>query len=197
LSVTLGRAGARELASMTAKHFNGNLKDFLREYHYQPELTDRLDGLHDVAFSQDVINEIVLWKVNRYVSLQNAVLRDLDGLRCLKTGQHRQGEAGLRSLLGTHGIDLPMASTILRFRNARAYQIIDRHAYRAIYDEDYPLYSASPTQQKIGVYFDYLDQLAQLCAERDLTFETIDRLLYVFDKRENGKLSKRGPVRQA
>ncbi len=182
---------------MMAKDFNGNLKDLLREYHYQRQLTDKLDTLHDVALTQDVINEIVLWKLNRYVSLENTVLRDLDGLRCLKTGQHRQGEAALQSLLGTHGIDLPMASTILRFRNARAYQIIDRHAYRAIYDKDYPLYTASPTQKKITVYFDYLDQLVQLCRERDLAFETIDRLLYVFDKRWNGKLSKGGPVQQA
>jgi len=182
---------------MTAENFNGSLKDFLREYHYQPKLTDKLDDLDDLALSQGLINEIVLWKLNRYVLLDNAALQGLDGLRCLKTGQHRRGEAALRSLLGTHGVDLPMASTILRFRNPRVYQIIDRHAHRAIYDQDYPLHTKSPTQQKIAVYFDYLDRLVELCRKRDLTFGTIDRLLYVFDKRQNGKLSKRGPVQEA
>jgi len=142
------------------------------------------------------VNEIVLWKLNRYVSLDEAVLRDIEELRALDTGRHRQSESALRSLLGTHGVDLPMASTILRFRNARTFQIRDRHAFRAVYDEDYPLYSSSSTQQKIKVYFAYLDQLVDLCQKKGLAFETIDRLLYVFDKRKNGKLRKEKDSRQ-
>lgn len=96
---------------MKAENFSGSLKDFLGKYRFQPQLTSRLDGIGDVAFSQDLINEIVL-------------LHSIDALRCLKTGQHRKGEAALLSLLGTHGVDLPMASTILssampgRFRSS-------------------------------------------------------------------------------
>lgn len=175
---------------MKAENFNGSLKGFLGEYRYQPQLTSRLDGIGDVAFSQDLINEIVLWKLNRYVFLDSAVLQSIDALRCPKTGQHRQAEAALLSLLGTHGLDLPMASTILRFRNARAFQIIDRHAYRAVYDQDYPLYTGTSPCRKITVYFDYLDRLVELCEKRELPFESIDRLLYVFDKRQNGSLKK-------
>jgi len=182
---------------MKAENFNGSLKDFLGKYRYQPQLTSRLDGIGDVAFSQDLINEIVLWKLNRYVFLDNAALQSIDALRCLKAGQHRQGEAVLRWLLGTHGVDLPMASTILRFRNARAFQIIDRHAYRAIYDQDYPLCTGTSPCRKITVYFDYLDQLVELCETRELAFETIDRLLYVFDKGQNGSLKKGERVQEA
>lgn len=35
------------------------------DYKYQKELTENLDKL-DGDFSQNILNEIVLWKVNRY-----------------------------------------------------------------------------------------------------------------------------------
>ena len=81
-----------------------------------------------------------------------------------------------------------MASTILRFRNPQASQIIDRHAYRAVYGRDYPLHSASKVQDKLAVYFDYVDALIDLCQDGNVEFETIDRLLYEFDKKKNGPL---------
>ena len=39
-------------------------------YKYQLELTSKLDGLDD-DFNQEIINEIVLWKVNRYSFLDD------------------------------------------------------------------------------------------------------------------------------
>ena len=42
--------------------------------------------------------------------------------------------------------------------------------------------------QKVSVYFDYLDRVIALCEKRNIRFETVDRLLYIFDKRKNGKL---------
>jgi hypothetical protein len=81
-----------------------------------------------------------------------------------------------------------MASTLLRFRNPSVFQIIDRHAYRAVYGKAYPLYTASPIRQKLSVYFQYLDDLLELCRRKRLVYRTIDRLLYMFDKMQNGKL---------
>lgn len=43
--------------------FNNN------KYKFQPELTKYLDQFDD-DFDQDVINQIVLWKVNRYSKLK-------------------------------------------------------------------------------------------------------------------------------
>ena len=43
------------------------------------------------------------------------------------------------------------------------FQIIDRHAYRAVYGNDYSLYPSTPINRKIAVYFDYLDELIKLC----------------------------------
>ena len=177
---------------MKAIDYKNNLKDFLSRYKYQPALTAKLDNLYDTNFDQSLINEIVLWKVNRYVSLDNKtdnnILPNIDNLKTLTYKHHREGQSVLESLLNVPGIDLPMASTILRFRNPKVFQIIDKHAYRAIYDQKYPLYSSTRVDKKISTYFDYLDKLIELCKAKELNFQTVDRLLYKFDKEKNGKL---------
>lgn len=86
------------------------------------------------------------------------------------------------------GVDLSMASTILRFRNPNVFQIIDKQAYRAIYDEKYPLNSLSPIHKKVTIYFEYIDMLIELYEKENLVFQTLDRLLYVSDKEINKKL---------
>ncbi len=81
-----------------------------------------------------------------------------------------------------------MASTLLRFRNRQVFQIIDRHAYRALYGSVLPLFPGSSEVKKIEMYSKYLDELIVLAREKQVDFEIIDRLLYVFDKEKNGKL---------
>jgi thermostable 8-oxoguanine DNA glycosylase len=173
---------------MKAIEYEDDLNQFLQRYEYQPFLTGHLDNLDGIQIDQSLLNEIVLWKVNRYVALSQELFDHLNSLTTLTNGQHRQGKNVLELLLKVRGADLPMASTFLRFRNPEVFQIIDRHAYRAVYDQKYSLYQASPTKRKISVYFDYIDRLIELCAERNVEFQTIDRLLYEFDKRTNGKL---------
>jgi thermostable 8-oxoguanine DNA glycosylase len=174
--------------AMKASEHQGDLNEFLRFYKFQPSLTKRLDSLAGIAFNQELINEIVLWKVNRYARLSEDLCGAIDQLEMLSAGQHRKAESILEQLLGVKGIDLPMASTFLRFRNPRLFQIIDRHAYRALTGSALTIYSATQISKKIGIYFDYLDQLIKFCNEHSLCFETSDRLLYIFDKRMNGKL---------
>jgi len=173
-----------------ASDFNGDLSEFLNGYKYQPNLTPKLDDLARVNFTPELLNEIVLWKVNRYVSLDADQLGRIDALATLKPGEHRAAGPILEDLLGTHGVDLAMASTLLRFRNPSVFQIIDRHAYRALYGRGYKMYSATSPKKKIGVYFDYIDELRRLCDAKGLRFETVDRVLYEFDKKQNGSLSK-------
>ena len=83
-----------------------------------------------------------------------------------------------------------MASTILRFRNPSVFQIIDRHAYRTLYGTDCSLYTQSSAKRKAEVYFAYLDDLRLLCEGKGLSFESVDRVLYVFVKETNGGLAK-------
>jgi thermostable 8-oxoguanine DNA glycosylase len=125
-------------------------------------------------------------------SLEKGLLDRLDALKTLKAGAHRQADSVVESLLTVHGIDLPMASTFLRFRNPKVFQIIDRHAYRALYGKDYPLYVHSPTGRKLEIYFGYLDRLRSLCVKKGLRFEIADRVLCVFDKKKNGALHRQG-----
>jgi len=171
-----------------AQDWNGDLRAFLADYSYQRELTAKLDGLGGSPFDQVLINEIVLWKVNRYALLQPTVLDALNKLAKAKPKSHRHAQHELAQLLSQSGVDLPMASTLLRFRNPHTFQIIDRHAYRAVTGDDYPLYSASGVQKKIDVYFRYLDDLFDLAEKKDVPFHHLDRILYVFDKHQNGKL---------
>ena len=46
-------------------------------FEYQEELTNRLDKYED-DFNQDIINEIVLWKINRYAKLKTETLELLN-----------------------------------------------------------------------------------------------------------------------
>jgi thermostable 8-oxoguanine DNA glycosylase len=173
---------------MKASDFSDNLKKFLDQYNYQPELTKRLDNLSNTVADQSLINDIVLWKVNRYVRINNDISDQIQNLKILNPGEHRKSNMVLKTLMSLAGVDLPMASTILRFINPKVFQIIDRHAYRALYDKKYPLFSSTPIERKVLLYFDYIEQLIKLCDAKGLTFTTIDRLLYVFDKEINGKL---------
>jgi len=172
----------------TAQDHKGDLSKFLEDFTYQPNLTRKLDNLPDSPFSQEIINEIVLWKVNRYAQIDDLVRSDLHTLRTLKAGEHGKGKKVLLQLLECSGVDLPMASTILRFQNANVFQIIDSHAYRAVLGEAYPLYSASSTKRKISTYFDYLDALHRLARSSTALFRDLDRILYIFDKEKNGTL---------
>ena len=173
-----------------ASDFNGDLTEFLNGYEYQPKLTPKLDDLGGVNFTPELLNEIVLWKVNRYVSLDADQLGRIDALATLKPGEHRAARSTLEELLDSHGVDLPMGSTFLRFRKPSVFQIIDRHAYRALYGRKYKLYTTTPLRKKIEVYFAYIDELRRLCDAKGLQFETVNRVLYVFDKKTNGSLSK-------
>ena len=173
---------------MKATDFDGDLNTFLPFYKFQPELTKRLDNIENTSIDQPLINEIVLWKVNRYVCLGNENIEELKRVKLLNAGEHEKGRDILKALLEANGVDLPMASTLLRFMNPQFFQIIDRHAYREIYGKKYPLYQASSTEKKLSLYFDYISDLIELCKSKRLAFTTIDRLLYIFDKKNNGKL---------
>jgi thermostable 8-oxoguanine DNA glycosylase len=173
-----------------ANDYEGDLSEFLKKYNFQPELTRKLDDLEDVKLSPELLNKIVLWKLNRYVSLNEDQLLRIDAVRNLKPGEHEQARPVLEDLLKAHGVDVPMASTFLRFRNPFVFQIIDRHAYRALYGQDYKLYPQTSVKKKIDAYVAYLDDLRRLCYSKGLVFHTVDRVLYVFDKEANGSLSK-------
>ncbi|MEJ0094309.1 MAG: hypothetical protein WDN46_12990 [Methylocella sp.] len=158
-------------------------------YKYQTNLTKQLDTIYNDKFDQNIVNEIVLWKINRYARLSEGALKSLNALKNLPLGAHREARLPLEQLMDHSGIDLPMASTLLRFRNPQAFQIIDRRAYRAIFCVPYPLHSTTPIIKKIDTYFAYLEKVIKLSISKNLDFQIIDRILYQLDKDNNGTLS--------
>ena len=155
----------------------------LSDYDYQAELTPKLDEL-DTPFTQEVINEIVLWKVNRYAKVDSNTLKRLS---CLELSKDELNEEITRTILlelmSVKGVALPMASTILRFRNPNVYQIIDKRVYRIIYGKKLTL--SSIIDKNIALYLQYLHDLKDVCQQYDIEFSESDRVLYQLDKLEN------------
>jgi hypothetical protein len=171
-----------------ARDSKRSLGELMADYKFQPALTSVLDAIGNRPFDQSLINEMVLWKLDRYAPIEEDLLVQLNQITQMHQGDHRRAQDLLSRLLEQPGVDLAMASTLLRFRNPQVFQIIDRHAYRAVYGARYPLFPASSKAKKIETYFNYIDELIDLAREKQVDFSVIDRLLYVFDKQENGKL---------
>ena len=163
------------------------LKIDISEYPYQTDLTKKLDVI-DSDFNQEIINEIVLWKVNRYALLDSDVLNLINQIK--KTDRELNQDWKkitvkiLEKLLDQNqkGVRLAMASTILRFKNPYIYQILDQRVYRIIYgkelEEDYP----KNKEEQIQFYLNYLERLREECSKTKVPFEHSDRILYLIDK---------------
>ena len=156
-------------------------------YKYQLELTSKLDGLDD-DFNQEIINEIVLWKVNRYSFLDDEKFSVLNKINKedLILDVELTTEI-LTKFLNTKGIQLPMASTILRFKNPDIYQIIDQRVYRFVYGIEMPKYFSS-IEKQIDFYIEYLQKLKQVCIEKGIDFNLSDRIIYELDKLHNKEI---------
>ena len=154
-------------------------------FKYQEKLTQKLDSTIS-DFDQNTINEIVLWKVNRYAELTEKSLKLVNSiiLTSEKMDEELTAEV-LRSLINEHGIQLPMASTILRFKNPKIYQIIDQRVYRILYGNTLklpPPNSEKNTEFQIGLYIKYLYKLRVASENLNVPFEMADKILYELDK---------------
>lgn len=150
---------------------------------YQKDLTKKLDA-NSESFDQSIINEIVLWKVNRYAHLSDDTLLLLNAINPLSVKMDESLTLQvLMALLDSKGVRLPMASTILRFRNPDVYQIIDQRVYRFLYGQTakYPADKA----EAAALYIRYLRDLKLKCEEYSVPFRDADRVLYLADKRLN------------
>jgi hypothetical protein len=158
-------------------------------FNYQESLTEKLDS-NLTDFDQNTLNEIVLWKVNRYADFEPTLMSLINSLKPEETVLNiDKTKLILRSLLKTNGVQLAMASTILRFRNPKVYQIIDQRVYRIIYiNEELKLntyLSEKNLNYQIELYLNYLTDLRKVCFELDIPFEKSDRILFMADRRIN------------
>lgn len=152
-------------------------------YSYQTELTAKLDNL-DTNFDQKIINEIVLWKVNRYANIENETLELINRIKKSDTEINPEltGQILLKLLSKEQkGFRLAMASTVLRFKNPNIYQIIDQRVYRFLYGQELK-YKENDLNEQILIYMNYLNKLRQVCKEYSIDFTTADRVFYSMDK---------------
>ncbi len=177
------------------KHIWGeNPNILLDSYKYQIYLTKKLDDLNSNNLSRETLYEIVLWKLNRFPQIEDNLLEELKEIKSIKPKEHRVAEPLLRRLLQCPGIALPMASTILRFINPEAFQIIDDRVFRRVYEGNKTRYSNKPAivdknflEKSANIYFDYLDALHELSCDK-LLFKNSDRILYVLDIKLENKI---------
>ena len=152
-------------------------------FEFQPDLTVKLDAVAG-PFNQEIINEIVLWKINRYAKLKEHSLSLLNRVSSDdKTIDVKLTKEILHSLLGERGIRLPMASTILRFKNPNIYQIIDQRVFRFINGKEYrSSFSENKIEEEIELYLNYLSKLRVVSDKHKINFSKADRVLYNADK---------------
>ena len=158
-------------------------------FDYQRELTPKLDKISS-AFTQETINEIVLWKVNRYAHVDQNTLELINRIDVQATDlDEEMTKIVLKALIKHKGIQLPMASTILRFRNKHVYQIIDQRVYRVVYKGKtlkLPIYpNEKNLNDQVDLYIQYLKDLREACKKKEIPFAESDRILFMADRRIN------------
>ena len=155
-------------------------------YNYQNELTIKLDS-YSGDFNQEIINEVVLWKVNRYAQIDPDTMDVINSIDKKSTTLDADFTRKLLSeLIDTKGIKLPMASTILRFKNPNVYQIIDQRVHRFIMGVELKL--PYNVDDQIDLYLEYLKELKKTCKDKNIVFKDADRILYELDKKYNADL---------
>lgn len=176
------------------------IREECSKYEYQPELTTELDQING-DFNLNILYKITLWKVNRYPIINADVISDFNTLRNVKNLKEAEKEINVKiilKLLACPGVRMPMASTYLRFLNPKVFQIIDRHAYRALRGEVRPyLKDEDKGEKTLRNYFKYLKDLRKVCEKKEIPFEKADRFLYVFDKKQNSKLNLDGSIKKS
>jgi len=161
------------------------------EFKYQESLTKKLDAFNE-NFNQEKLNEIVLWKVNRYAEFDKSLIELINSIGKNETEiSIDKTKEILKGLLKTNGVQLAMASTILRYKNPNIYQIIDQRVYRTIYENQALDLNTYPSEKnlnfQIELYIKYLSDLRIACSNLKIPFEKSDRILFMADKRINKK----------
>jgi len=169
--------------------FKFSIEDF--EFKYQESLTNKLDSNNN-DFDQKKLNEIILWKVNRYAEFDTKLIQLINTIDSNDSEiDFDKTKLILKELLKTTGVQLAMASTILRFRNPNIYQIIDQRVYRVIYENQILDLNTYPSEKnlnyQIDLYIKYLFDLKKICIDYNIPFDKSDRILFMADKRINKK----------
>ena len=164
-------------------------------YDDETEIMDRISKADKGNYREnmDIINEIVLWKMNRRPQVSGEVIDTIYELGAIKTPLEAAGSEATKqvveNLLRSKGMQLPMASTVLHFFFPDVYPIIDQRAYRELYGEDYPK-TTIKVETLVNIYVKYIadcyDYQQAKCP--DIPYAKIDKVLYQLDKEKGYKV---------
>lgn len=177
-----------------------NYKEIMNEYLYESdrEIKERARNVDasDYEQNRDLINEIVLWKLNRSVQIKDETIKKIHLLsqkvnHPLEAVNCTDVENVILELLDAKGIKIAMASTILHFYYPMIFPIIDQRAYRELTSDELPEYHGKDKNQKyMELYVDYIEKCyvfnTEILPEAD--FEYIDKILYQLDKDKKNKV---------
>ena len=195
--------------------------DILKEWDYEGTnlLETRIQEFKDHNPSdtkeiKDIINQIVLWKVQRQVFFKDESLLDdimklgkekgLTRKSILKKHKEKVTNIIIR-MLKCQGIRLPMASTILHFFYPNVFLIIDQRAYRVVkayravkegelnkaIQYTKKLQSCSKEDACADVYLDYMDACNKYYENHNFGFKfsELDRFTYQLDIKAGNKVN--------
>lgn len=173
-----------------------NYQEILDRFKYEDEsdIKQRIISTTNTNYreNRDIINEIILWKMNRMPHFEDELIDMIYSLGDIDTPENavksEKTKQVLKKLLQTKGMKLPMASTVLHFYFPHVYPIIDQRAYRELYAKEYPQYIKQDVM--IDMYMKYIEDTwkyqRDICPE--IPYEKIDKILYQLDKEKGNKV---------
>ena len=174
-----------------------NYQEILSRFVYddESEILDRISKVDkaDYRENRDIINEIVLWKMNRRPQVEEKLIDAIYRLKKIETpieaANSEITKQVVEMLLLTKGMQLPMASTVLHFYFPNIYPIIDQRAYRELYGNDYPK-NITKMKLLVELYLKYIVDCYQYQQEKcpEVPFAKIDKVLYQIDKEKGLKV---------
>ena len=174
------------------------MEEVLKRYAYadDEEIINRIKNCtgKDERENRDIINSIVLWKINRQVDIGIELFIAIKTLNILPSNiktNEKEIKKIVFDLLEVKGVKIAMASTILKMFYPDSFPIIDQRAYRELNGEDLPdYYGASANQRYADLYFQYILDChvynKSVCP--NINFDDIDKVLYQLDLEKGNKV---------
>ena len=173
-------------------------KEILQRYNYSSdkEIIERISNCsgENERENRDIINSIVLWKINREVNIGNELFNVIKNLKVdnfnflYKTAEIKKI---IIDLLNVNGVKIAMASTILKMFYPNVFPIIDQRAYRELIGKEMPtFYGIKANKKYMEMYYKYINDCHEynktICPEIDFT--DVDKLLYQLDLEKGNKV---------
>ena len=174
-------------------------QSILKKYDYadDKEIIERIScsSGNNTLENQDIINSIVLWKINRQIEISNSTflkIKELknENLQQLNLVKNKIIEI-LLELLNSKGVQIAMASTILKMFHPNIFPIIDQRAYRELYNQAFPKYYGKNAVFKYAdLYWKYLTDCHSYNKKNcpEIEFYYLDKLLYQLDIEKGNKV---------